>query len=67
MFINDTDQRKYFSFYDYEYYLDVSKQRELMPNEKDLYKGLGGVILSNVGGVILSNTLIFRPKSSIIG
>ena len=59
MFINDTEQPKYFSFYDYKYYLDVSKRRELMPNEKDLYKGLGGVILSN--------TLIFRPKSSIIG
>ena len=36
----DIDQRKYFSFYDYEYYLDVSKQHELMPDEKDLYKGL---------------------------
>lgn len=37
---DDTDQRKYFSFYDYEYYLDVSKQHELMPNEKDMYEGL---------------------------
>ena len=37
---DDIEQRKYFSFYDYEYYLDVSKQHELMPNEKDLYKGL---------------------------
>ncbi len=37
---NGTEQRKYFSFYDYEYFLDVSKQRELMPNEKDLYEGL---------------------------
>lgn len=36
----DIDQRKYFSFYNYEYYLDVSKQHELMPDEKDLYKGL---------------------------
>ena len=35
-----TEQRKYFSFYDYEYLLDVSKQHELMPNEKDLYEGL---------------------------
>lgn len=34
------DQRKYFSFYNYEYYLDVSKQHELMPNEKDLYEGI---------------------------
>ncbi len=34
------EQRQYFSFYDYEYYLDVSKQHELMPNEKDLYTGL---------------------------
>lgn len=37
---DDIDQRKYFSFYDYEYYLDVSKQHELMPNEKDMYEGL---------------------------
>lgn len=36
----DIDQRKYFSFYDYEYCLDVSKQHELMPNEKDMLKGL---------------------------
>ena len=37
---DDTQQRKYFCFYDYEYYLDVSKQHELMPDEKDLYEGL---------------------------
>ena len=37
---DDIDQRKYFSFYDYEYYLDVSKQHELMPGEKDLAEGL---------------------------
>lgn len=37
---DDIDQRKYFSFYDYEYYLDVSKQHEIMPNETDLYEGL---------------------------
>ena len=37
---DDTEQRKYFCFYDYEYYLDVSKQHEWMPNEKDLYEGL---------------------------
>ncbi len=36
----EIDQRKYFSFYDYEYYLDVSKQQELMPNEKDMREGL---------------------------
>lgn len=36
----DTQQRKYFSFYDYEYYLDVSKQNELMPNVKPLQDGL---------------------------
>ena len=34
------DQRRYFSFYDYEYYLDVSKQHEIMKREKDLYEGL---------------------------
>lgn len=37
---DDIDQRKYFSFYDYEYYLDVSQQHQLMQQEKDLYEGL---------------------------
>ena len=37
---DEKDQRKYFSFYDYDYYLDVSKQHELMPKDKDLYNGL---------------------------
>lgn len=34
------EQRSYFSFYDYEYYLDVSKQQQLMPDTKDLMEGL---------------------------
>lgn len=33
-------QRSYFSFYDYEYYLDVSKQIALMPQTKPLLDGL---------------------------
>ncbi len=37
---NDIDQRNYFSFYDYEYYLDVSKQYELMSEVKSMYDGL---------------------------
>ena len=36
----DIDQRKYFSFYDYEYSLDVSAQYELMSDVKPLDKGL---------------------------
>ena len=36
----DIEQRKYFPFYDYEYYLDVSKQYELMPETKTLAQGL---------------------------
>lgn len=36
----DTQQRKYFCFYDYEYYLDVSKQYELMSYVKPLQDGL---------------------------
>ena len=42
-FINvydDVEQRKYFSFYDYEYYLDVSKQYELMGDTISLERGL---------------------------
>ena len=33
-------QRSYFSFYDYEYHLDVSKQEALMPETKPLFEGL---------------------------
>ena len=36
----DIDQRNYFSFYDYEYHLDVTKQSELMPDVKSLTDGL---------------------------
>lgn len=37
---DDIEQRNYFCFYDYEYYLDVSQQHRLMKQEKDLYEGL---------------------------
>ena len=36
----EIEQRKYFSFYDYEYALDVQKQCELMPVTEDLEVGL---------------------------
>ncbi len=36
----DMDQRKYFSFYDYEYCLDIQRQKELMPETKPLQEGL---------------------------
>ncbi len=42
-FINvfeNAEQRNYFCFYDYEYYLDVSKQNELMKNTVSLNSGL---------------------------
>lgn len=34
------EQRSYFPFHDYTYSLDVSKQKELMPNLKPLYEGI---------------------------
>lgn len=37
---DDIEQRNYFSFYNYEYCLDVSKQYDLMPEVKPLYQGL---------------------------
>jgi len=37
---DDIEQRNYFSFYDYEYYLDVTKQYELMESVKPLKEGL---------------------------
>lgn len=37
---DDIEQRNYFSFYNYEYFLDVSKQSELMQDTKSLYDGL---------------------------
>lgn len=36
----DIEQRNYFSFYNYEYYLDVTKQYELMSDVKPLEEGL---------------------------
>ncbi len=36
----DIPQRSYFPFYDYEYYLDVSAQHQLLPDEKPLKDGL---------------------------
>ncbi|MBR5273190.1 MAG: NAD-dependent epimerase/dehydratase family protein [Clostridia bacterium] len=36
----DIEQRNYFSFYAYEYYLDVSSQHELMSDVKPLDEGL---------------------------
>lgn len=36
---SDIEQRNYFCFYNYEYYLDVSRQYQLMPNVKPLYDG----------------------------
>lgn len=36
----DVEQRNYFSFYNYEYYLDVSGQQELMPETAQLKGGL---------------------------
>lgn len=36
----DTQQRNYFSFYNYEYYLDVDKQYALMPEVQSMKEGL---------------------------
>lgn len=37
---NYNNQRDYFSFYDYEYSLDISRQFELLIKQKDLFEGL---------------------------
>lgn len=37
----DIEQRNYFSFYNYEYYIDVSRQYERMSKLKLLCNGLG--------------------------
>lgn len=37
---NLKNQRDYFCFHKYEYILDVSKQNELLPKQKDLFLGL---------------------------
>ena len=36
----DIEQRSYFPFYDYEYFLGVEKMLELMPETKPLEEGL---------------------------
>lgn len=38
--LNEIDQRNYFSFYNYEYYLDVTKQYEFMHDTKPFLDGL---------------------------
>ena len=38
--LEDIEQRNYFSFYNYEYYLDVTKQYQLMPEIKPFFEGL---------------------------
>ena len=43
IFVNvyeDIEQRKYFSFYDYEYSLNVEKQQEILPNITEIRDGL---------------------------
>ena len=37
---NHDNQRDYFSFYNYEYSLDLSRQSELLSQQKDLFDGL---------------------------
>ena len=37
---DDIEQRNYFSFYNYEYYLDVQKQQEIYPDTISLEEGL---------------------------
>ena len=37
---DECEQRNYFSFYDYEYYLDISKQEKVMKETKPLAEGL---------------------------
>ena len=38
--ITHDNQRDYFSFHNYEYILDVSRQNKLLPEQKDLFEGL---------------------------
>lgn len=38
--MDDAEQRNYFSFYDYEYCLDVTEQEKLMPETKLIEEGL---------------------------
>ena len=58
--LEDIEQRKYFPFYDYEYYLDVTKQHEIMPDEIDIKEGLKEAAdwyMSNQN-VVMKKTLI---------
>ncbi|MGN0394811.1 MAG: NAD-dependent epimerase/dehydratase family protein [Coprococcus sp.] len=41
IYVDDSyEQRSYFCFYDYEYYLDVERQQRWIPDTKDLLTGL---------------------------
>lgn len=37
---NHDNQRDYFSFYDYDYSLDITEMKKLLPKQKNLYEGL---------------------------
>ena len=40
-YVTDHDnQRDYFSFYDYDYTLDISEMKKLLPIQKSVYEGL---------------------------
>ena len=41
----ECEQRNYFSFYNYEYCLDISRQKKLMPQTKSLEEGLKEALL----------------------
>lgn len=41
VFVTDHDnQRDYFSFYDYNYCLDITEMQKLLPTQKDIFEGL---------------------------
>ena len=53
--MSGVEQRKYFSFYDYEYCLDVTEQEKLMSETKKLEEGLREALESYVDNAELVN------------
>ena len=69
VYVTDHDnQRDYFSFNNYEYSLDVSRQNELLPRQKDLFEGLKESYewyMDNSDEVVKKEYIEFIDKNSL--
>lgn len=61
MNVNETiEQRNYFSFYNYEYYLDVTRQSKIYPKTISLEDGIKDAAngIWNIGQMLVKNLIL---------